>query len=139
MLKTTPKIHFSKHPYANKVTPRFTIVVPTWNNLEMLQLCIKSLRKNSTYSHQLILHINEGTDGTKAWSEAQELSHTYSTENIGVCYALNAAVALASTDYIVYMNDDMYACPDWDLFLWEEIQKMSWRIRGGFTIALLAF
>jgi len=102
----------------------FSIVIPTWNNLEMLQLCIGSILKNSSFRHQVILHVNEGNDGTKAWAEKQQLDHTYSQTNIGVCYAINAAAGLAKTDYILYLNDDMYVCPDWDKFLWEEIQLM---------------
>ena len=42
----------------------FSIIIPTFNNLEYLKLCIKSIKKNSFYDHELILHINEGTDGT---------------------------------------------------------------------------
>ncbi len=90
----------------------------------MLQLCIGSILKNSSHKHQIILHINEGTDGTRAWSEQQEIDHTFSEKNIGVCYAVNAAAALAKTDYILYLNDDMYVCPGWDKYLWEEIQGM---------------
>jgi len=90
----------------------------------MLQLCIGSILKNSSFRHQLILHINEGVDGTIEWVEEQQFDHTFSEINIGVCYAVNAAAALAKTDYILYLNDDMYVCPDWDKFLWEEIQRM---------------
>jgi len=90
----------------------------------MLQLCISSILKNSSFKHQIILHINEGNDGTREWVEKQHLDHTLSETNIGVCYALNAAAGLATTDYILYLNDDMYVCPDWDKYLWEEIQLM---------------
>ena len=90
----------------------------------MLQLCIRSIQNNSSFSHQIILHINEGTDGTKEWVEKQQFDHTFSETNIGVCYAVNAAAALAKTDYILYLNDDMYVCPEWDKYLWEEIQQM---------------
>ena len=41
-----------------------SIVIPTFNNLKYLQLCINSLKKNSIYDHEIILHINEGSDGT---------------------------------------------------------------------------
>ena len=30
-----------------------------------------------------------------------------------------------STDYLLYMNDDMYACPAWDLELYREIEKIG--------------
>jgi glycosyltransferase involved in cell wall biosynthesis len=117
-------ISYTKHIHETKDTTTFSILIPTWNNLEMLKLCINSILKNSTYSHQIIIHINEGNDGTKKWVEEQKFSHTYSETNIGVCYALNAAAALAQTEYVLYINDDMYVCPEWDKFLLEEIQKM---------------
>ena len=42
----------------------FSIIIPTLNNLEYLRLCIKSLRNNSNYNHQIIPHVNIGEDGT---------------------------------------------------------------------------
>ena len=106
----------------NHLTAKFSIVIPTWNNLAYLQLCIASILKNSTYQHQIIIHVNEGTDGTLEWVKAQaNIDYTYSEKNVGVCYALNNCRSLLSTDYFLYMNDDMYACPEWDKYLAEEI------------------
>ena len=42
----------------------FSILIPSWNNLEYLKLCIASIKKNSRYKHQIIVHANEGSDGT---------------------------------------------------------------------------
>ena len=111
--------------YSSEPAGLFSILIPTWNNLEMLQLCINSILKNSRFSHQIILHINEGTDGTQKWAEKNRISHTYSAVNVGVCVALNDAASLASANYIVYLNDDMYVCPDWDYYLWQEIERQS--------------
>ncbi|MDH5762200.1 MAG: glycosyltransferase [Nitrospinota bacterium] len=104
---------------------RFSIVIPTWNNLPYVQLCVDSIRKNSRYPHQIILHVNEGSDGTRAWADEQKLAHSHSAKNVGVCYAVNAAATLVKTDYMVYMNDDMYVCPDWDHYLWQEIEALG--------------
>ena len=41
-----------------------SIVIPTYNNLAYLKLAILSIKKNSTYQNQIILHVNEGSDGT---------------------------------------------------------------------------
>ena len=104
----------------------FSILIPTWNNLEYLQSCINSIKKNSFFTHEIIVHVNDGSDGTLSWIETQpEISFTHSSENIGVCYALNYCSNLATTDYILYMNDDMYACPDWDKHLYEEIKSIG--------------
>ncbi len=123
-MKTEQTIQFISKSCKSDFEPVFSIVIPTWNNFEMLQLCIGSILKNSSFRHQIILHVNEGKDGTKAWVEKQQFDYTMSQNNIGVCYAVNAAAGLAKTDYILYLNDDMYVCPEWDKFLWEEIQLM---------------
>jgi len=101
----------------------FSIIIPTWNNLPMLKLCISSIFKNSRFKHQIILHINEGKDGTREWAEANGILHSYTASNVGVCLAVNSAAALATTDYILYLNDDMYVCPDWDYYLWEAVRE----------------
>ncbi|MFT3749181.1 MAG: glycosyltransferase [Agriterribacter sp.] len=105
---------------------RFSIVIPSWNNLAYLKLCINSIQKNSVYDHQIIVHVNDGSDGTLEWIEKEtRLDYTHSKENIGVCYALNACSQLAHTSYILYMNDDMYACPRWDEILYKEIKQIG--------------
>ena len=37
---------------------KFSIIIPTFNNLEYLKLCIKSIRKNSLFDHDIIIHNN---------------------------------------------------------------------------------
>lgn len=123
-LSSTPTI--SRHRSQSHIDEAvFSIIIPSWNNLELLKICIDSLKKNSRYSHQIIVHLNEGSDGSKEWLETQGLDFTYSTENIGICYAMNLARTLAATDLLVYFNDDMYACPDWDFWLYEEVKKQT--------------
>jgi glycosyltransferase involved in cell wall biosynthesis len=109
-----------------KSDQQFTILIPSWNNLPYLELCIKSIRQNSHFNHQLVIHINEGKDGTADWVKAQaDIDYTYSEENIGICYALNISSSIADTDYILFMNDDMYACPGWDTALLNEIKSIG--------------
>lgn len=103
----------------------FSIIIPSWNNLNMLRLCIQSIRKNSTYPHQIIVHVNEGDDGTLQWIQQQNVDYTHSEENVGVCYALNAAATLSRTNYILYLNDDMYVCPEWDKHLLDTIRQIG--------------
>lgn len=102
----------------------FSILIPTWNNFAYLKLCLKSIEKNSTYRHQILIYVNEGSDGTTDWLETQNYEYIHNKENVGVCWALNSLRTKVKTDYILYMNDDMYVCPDWDKFLWEEIQQL---------------
>lgn len=116
----------SKHLRTIQANKKFSILIPTWNNLPYLKVCIESIRKNSTYTHQVIVHVNEGVDGSLDWIQAQpDIDYTHSEKNIGICYALNYCRSIATTDYIVYMNDDMYACPEWDKILADEITAIG--------------
>lgn len=104
---------------------KFSILIPTWNSLDYLKLCIDSIKKNSAFKHQILIHVNEGKDGTLSWLQQQnEYEYTYSEDNIGVCWALNSLRPLVKTQYILYMNDDMYVCPGWDSALWDEIKTL---------------
>jgi len=105
--------------------PMFSILIPTWNNLPYLKFCIDSILKNSKYYHQIIVHVNDGSDGTKEWVEEQKLDHSWSAQNVGVCYAFNSAAALAKTNYLLLIDDDNYVLPDWDYHIWKEIQKLG--------------
>ncbi|MDI9319629.1 MAG: glycosyltransferase [Phycisphaerales bacterium] len=102
----------------------FSIIIPTWNNLAFVQLCVESIRKNSDYKHQVILHINDGSDGTLDWVKEQQMDYTHTPDNAGICKAVNVAAVLATQEYIVYMNDDMYVLPHWDTELIQEIQLL---------------
>lgn len=102
----------------------FSIFIPTWNNLPFLKLCIESINKNSTYRHQIIVHVNDGSDGTLEWVREQGLDYTHSPENVGVCLAMNMMRSKVKTDYICFINDDMYALPKWDEALYDEIKRL---------------
>ena len=118
-------ISFEKYRRAPKKDYCFTFIIPTWNNLKYLELCVNSIRKNSAYEHQIIIAINEGVDGTLQWVENQELDYIYAKENIGICYALNACRSLIDTKFVFYANDDMYFLPNWDVPILERINQLT--------------
>tara|TARA_B100001250_G_scaffold367559_1_gene349678 strand:- start:89 stop:925 length:837 start_codon:yes stop_codon:yes gene_type:complete len=102
-----------------------SIIIPTYNNLEYLKLCIKSINNNSKYDHEIIFHINDGSDGTAEYIRNNGYKFTYSDTNIGLCSSINKAAKLASFKYILYSHDDMYFCPDWDDVLINEIKLIK--------------
>ena len=101
----------------------FSVIIPTYNNINYLKLCIKSLKQNSKYNHELIFHINEGTDGTLDFLNNTEYKFSYSSNNKGVCVAFNEAVKISTKKYIVLGHDDMYFCPEWDEIFNQELKK----------------
>jgi glycosyltransferase involved in cell wall biosynthesis len=103
----------------------FSILIPTFNNLNYLKLTLKSILKNSKTSHEIIIHVNEGSDGTLDYVKKNNIKHTFSNENVGLCTAINVAAKLSSTEYILYAHDDMYFCPNWDYYLINEVNKIG--------------
>lgn len=94
-----------------------TILIPSWNNLAHLRLAVESIRAHSAEPHQIVVHVNDGSDGSLAWVREQGIAHTASPANIGICYAMNEAATLAQHEHLVYLNDDMFCLPGWDLAL----------------------
>ena len=104
---------------------KFSIILPTWNNLKYLKICLDSIKKNSNYRHDINIHVNEGSDGTVEYLNNNGIKFKHSVENLGLCKGSNSAASLAETDYIIYTHDDMYFLPSWDFFLSEEIKKVK--------------
>ncbi|MDX1565127.1 MAG: glycosyltransferase [Phycisphaeraceae bacterium] len=120
------KIRFESHAFGESAG-RFSVLIPTWNNLPMLRLCIEAVRKHSRHRHQIVVHVNEGVDGTAKWLAEQKIDHTFTPDNAGICHALNAARTLARSPWLLYLNDDMYTLPGWDQALIEEAEKIGHR------------
>jgi GT2 family glycosyltransferase len=92
----------------------FSIIIPTWNNLAFLKLCVESIRKYSEYEHEIIVHVNDGSDGTLDWVKTEGIRYSHTPKNVGVCLSVNHLVTMASHEWVLYVNDDMVACPGWD-------------------------
>ena len=103
----------------------FSIIIPTLNNLKYLKLCIESINKNSKYKHEIIPHVNIGSDGTLQYLKDNNFNFTFTKENSGICKGMNLAAKKSSKEYILYAHDDFYFCPSWDLILEKEISKIG--------------
>ena len=103
----------------------FSIIIPTLNNLKYLKNCIKSIKKNSNFEHEIIPHVNIGNDGTIDYLKSLKINFTYTLENSGICKGMNLAAKKSKFDYILYSHDDFYFAPNWDLILKEEIIKIG--------------
>ncbi len=102
-----------------------SIIIPTFNNLQYLKLCLKSLEKNSYKKYEIIFHVNVGSDGTLEFVKNKNFKFTYSKENLGLCSSINLAAELCKSDFILYSHDDMYFCPMWDKILLNEVNNIG--------------
>jgi glycosyltransferase involved in cell wall biosynthesis len=103
----------------------FSIIIPSYNNCKYLELCIKSIINNSKYNHQIIVHVNVGSDGTIDLLEKKKIDYTYTTYNAGICEGMNMAAKKSTYDYILYAHDDFYFCPNWDQIMLNEKKNIN--------------
>ena len=102
-----------------------SIIIPSFNNKDYLTLCIESLEKNSHYQNEILVHVNEGVDGTIDFLKKKNIFFTHSKNNIGLCSACNIVSKNSTFDYILYSHDDMYFLPDWDLVLMNKVKELK--------------
>ena len=103
----------------------FSIIIPTFNNLKYLIKCLESIKKNSFFNHEIIPHVNEGSDGTIDYLKTNNIKYTHTNYNSGICTGMNMAAKKTKYDYILYAHDDFYFCPKWDLVLKKEVEKLN--------------
>ena len=103
----------------------FSILIPTFNNLDYLELCLNSLKNNSKFNNQIIVHVNIGNDGTIEYLKRNNIEYSYTEYNSGICEGINKASILAKFNYLLYAHDDFYFCPNWDEVLKNEIVSIG--------------
>ena len=104
----------------------FSIIIPTFNNIDYLKICIESIKKNSFYhSHEIIPHVNDGSDGTLDFLKNNSFIYTHTKYNSGICTGMNMAAQKSNTNYLLYAHDDFYFCPNWDFVLKKELDKIG--------------
>jgi glycosyltransferase involved in cell wall biosynthesis len=104
-----------------------SVIIPTYKEPEVLDLCLKSTIDGQTYSNQIIVVVDgfyevnrEVLDKYKDHIQILELE-----ENAGLCRATNLGVYNAEFDKILIVNDDNVFPEAWDQVLLEQYQPGS--------------
>ena len=99
--------------------PSVTVIIPTHNRPDLLQRCLKSLRK-TTYRDYRVLVIDNENYQPAARQYLDRLEHEVVSipnrpgQGFSFSYLMNEAVRRASTDYVLLLNDDTEVLtPEW--------------------------
>lgn len=116
--------------------PLVSIVVPTFNNLEVTRLSLESLRKLTGYEpFEVIVVDNASSDGTRDWlranAERLELRVLLNAENRGFAAASNQGAREARGDVLVFLNNDVIVTPGWLARLVEVLDERRWAGLAG--------
>lgn len=85
-----------------------SVVIVTYNTLEMTANCIESIRSHTKgINYEIILVDNASTDGSREYfSKLNDIIYVYSIYNLGFGRGNNLGVERASGKYIFYLNSD---------------------------------
>jgi glycosyltransferase involved in cell wall biosynthesis len=98
------------------LSPRFTIITPTYNREDLVQVTINSVINQSFTDWELIIVDDGSTDNT------EKVLQKYLTdgriryikkENSGQAHSLNVAAAYATGEFMTFLDSDDHAYPDW--------------------------
>lgn len=99
------------------VRPRYSIIVPCWNNAELTVNCLRSVAQYSD-CYEIIAIDNGSTDGTatvleRMAAEGLPLRAIRNAENLGWTRAINQGSQVASGDFLVWLNNDTTVSEGW--------------------------
>lgn len=100
--------------------PMVSIVVLTYNNLELNKYCIESILNKTAYpNYELIVLDNMSTDGTAEYlKELEAQNHpnvkvVLNDENSGFAGGNNKAIEMAKGEFIMLLNNDTVVTRGW--------------------------
>lgn len=117
------------HAEATENDPKVSIVVVTYNNLDLTRSCLQSLDEHNNYAPlEIIVVDNASVDGTKEFlsewvNTAQNRKLILNEENRGFSAANNQGLAAANGEYLVILNNDTYVTPGWVRTLVKHLQR----------------
>jgi GT2 family glycosyltransferase len=100
-------------------TRRVSIIIVTYKNLELSQLCLESLLRNTTHpDYELIVVDNDSRDGTANYLRYMQERHErikviINDDNRGFAAANNQGLAIATGQDLVLLNNDTVTPRGW--------------------------
>jgi glycosyltransferase involved in cell wall biosynthesis len=105
--------------------PQFSVIIPIYNKENFIENTLKSVLQQSFTDFELIL-VNDGsTDQSEAKIKAFTDSRIryFSKENEGVSTARNMGIAMATTQYLTFIDADDYWYPNFLAEIFSTIQQ----------------
>lgn len=104
---------------AQRAVPKISIVVLTFNNLEINRLCIKSIMEKTAYpDYELIVVDNGSSDGTREYllglsEKAVGVKVILNEKNLGFAAGNNVGIRASDGDHVVLLNNDTVITRGW--------------------------
>ena len=95
------------------MTKKATIIIPNYNGLNFMQPCLDALKAQTCQDFDLLVVDNGSTDGSVEWLREREVPGIFLEENTGFSGAVNVGIRAAKTPYVILLNNDTEAEPEY--------------------------
>ena len=100
-----------------------TVIIPNYNGLKFLGICLDALEHQTFRDFEILVVDNGSSDGSVEWLKEQGIPAVFLPENTGFSGAVNAGIRAASTPYVLLLNNDTEAAPDFVGELYAAIRR----------------
>ena len=102
-----------------------SVVVPNWNGMRFVGMCLDSLAKLDFEDYEVIVVDNGSADGSREMIEEQypDVKLLKLPDNMGFAIACNEGIKASNAEYIVLLNNDIEVTPDWLRELYEGMER----------------
>ncbi|WP_339323798.1 glycosyltransferase family 2 protein [Paenibacillus sp. FSL W8-0194] len=90
-----------------------SIIIPTFNGLDMLVSCIESIREYTDVPYEIIVVDNASTDGTDEYCVREGVVFISLPANEGFPKACNLGMKAARGEYLLLLNNDVTVTKNW--------------------------
>lgn len=114
------------------MSPKVAIIIPNWNTRRWLPGCLDSLRAQTFRDFRIILVDNGSTDDSVVFVQQNypEVEIICFAQNRGFTAAVNAGIKQTDSEYVVLLNVDTLAQPEWLAHLVNQIEASPGEVAG---------
>lgn len=115
---------------------KISIVIPTYNSPETLDLCLSSIIEGQVYDNQIIVVVDGMFENNKEiiWKYDKKIQFLNLENNVGTCRATNLGVYNAIYENVLILNDDNVASKSFDKNLLNEVELLKELNKPNFVI-----
>ena len=92
---------------------KVTIIIPNYNGLKFMEPCMAALDRQICRDFELLVVDNGSTDGSVEWLKEYGLPSIFLETNTGFSGAVNVGIRAAKTPYVILLNNDTEAEPEY--------------------------
>ena len=92
---------------------KVTIIIPNYNGLAFMEPCMKALDHQNFKDFSILVVDNGSTDGSVEWLKEHGIPAVFLKTNTGFSGAVNVGIKKAATPYVILLNNDTKADPDY--------------------------